>query len=139
VAVSAKIIQIGQFILITIGMCVGKSTIANFLVNELGFTRLYLERGETGQAKDHGLERVKSSKDEFFTFNDPEALLDHVTAKWQHNWVTTDVDSLEVVESYAKRPFFLLVSVDAPILCRFERYTKRLVKLRFKLSEIFCI
>ncbi|KIJ66261.1 hypothetical protein HYDPIDRAFT_174410 [Hydnomerulius pinastri MD-312] len=55
------------------------------------------------------------------TFISPDQLLDHVTQHWRTNFVTVDLTSLELVGYFAKRPFFMLVNVDAPLLQRYRR------------------
>ncbi|THH11059.1 hypothetical protein EW145_g900 [Phellinidium pouzarii] len=57
-------------------------------------------------------------------FTDPARLLDHVTRHWRDNFVTEDITTREVLEPFLKRPFVLLVSVDAPTLVRFHRHQK---------------
>jgi len=55
------------------------------------------------------------------TFTSPEELLNHVTRDWRKNFVTVDLTSSSLVSLFAKRPFFLLVNVDAPLLQRYHR------------------
>ncbi len=52
-------------------------------------------------------------------------LLDFVTNHWRDRWVTTDLPSEAVLDTYARRPFFLLISVDAPITIRWKRFQAR--------------
>ncbi|KAF9270616.1 hypothetical protein L218DRAFT_952713 [Marasmius fiardii PR-910] len=59
-----------------------------------------------------------SSDNDYFS---PEDLLDHVTKNWKTNFVTTNLDSRELVEIFLKRPFFMLLCVDAPLYDRFRR------------------
>jgi hypothetical protein len=54
-------------------------------------------------------------------FPTPSQLLDHVTRNWRSNFVTCDLNTRELIEYFIKRPFFMLVSVDAPLLERFRR------------------
>lgn len=65
------------------------------------------------------------SDDEQSTFQDVDALLDFVTLRWQERWVTTDIWDDKVVDALLRRPFFLLVSVDAPVSVRWKRFTDR--------------
>lgn len=67
----------------------------------------------------------KPSKSEALTFATSDELLEHVTQRWRERWVTTDVMSKEVLDTYSRRPFFLLISVDAPLLVRWKRYQQR--------------
>ena len=57
----------------------------------------------------------------FKSFVSPEELLDHVTRNWRKDFVTVDLTSSSLVDLFAKRPFFLLVNVDAPLLQRYHR------------------
>lgn len=52
-------------------------------------------------------------------------LLDFVTKHWQQNFVTIDLQSKNLIEFFIKRPFFLLVNVDAPLMLRFNRNPRR--------------
>ncbi|KAJ7619191.1 cytidine deaminase-like protein [Mycena polygramma] len=54
-------------------------------------------------------------------FFSPSSLLDYVTRNWRHDFVTVDLCTRDVVEAFVKRPFFLLLSIDAPLLDRFYR------------------
>jgi dCMP deaminase len=58
-------------------------------------------------------------------FDDPEQLLDFVTRRWNERWLTTDIWDEAIVDVYSKRPFFFLVSVDAPVTVRWERLKKK--------------
>ncbi|ORY03135.1 cytidine deaminase-like protein [Clohesyomyces aquaticus] len=60
-----------------------------------------------------------------FTFPNVDALLEFVTLRWQEPWVTTDVWDEGVVDALLRRPFFLLVSVDAPVSVRWQRFQAR--------------
>lgn len=55
------------------------------------------------------------------TFTSPGELFNHVTRNWRKNFVTVDLTSSPLVSLFAKRPFFLLVNVDAPLLQRYHR------------------
>lgn len=57
-------------------------------------------------------------------FESIQNLVDHVTTNWLENFVLTDIDLLTDLESLQKRPFFLHISIDAPLKIRYARYTK---------------
>lgn len=61
-------------------------------------------------------------------FSSPNQLLDFITKHWLSNFVTSDLHSRDVIELFVRRPFFLLLCVDAPLQKRFER-SKRCVNL----------
>lgn len=48
-------------------------------------------------------------------------LLESVTKTWRTHYVTTDLQCAEDIQRFVKRPFFLLVGVDGPLMTRFER------------------
>lgn len=48
-------------------------------------------------------------------------LLNSVTKTWRTNYVTTDLQDAHDIEQFVKRPFFLLVGVDGPLMTRFGR------------------
>ena len=60
-------------------------------------------------------------------FDTPEAMLDFVTKRWQEKWVTTDITDVLTIDRFLLRPFFLLVSVDAPVHLRWKRFSDRFV------------
>ncbi|XXH03559.1 Autophagy protein 7 [Hypoxylon texense] len=66
-----------------------------------------------------------SSSSSSFTFTTTTALLDFVTKNWRLRWVTTDVRDEAMLETLSRRPFFILISVDAPLLIRWARYQRR--------------
>lgn len=53
-------------------------------------------------------------------------LVDYCTEQWQCNHVITELEKFKDISGLLKRPFFLLVSVDAPPLLRYGRFQKRL-------------
>jgi len=55
------------------------------------------------------------------SFDSPAVLLDHVTQHWRSNFVTTDLNSDRLVNHFIRRPFFMLISIDAPVLQRYYR------------------
>jgi dCMP deaminase len=55
------------------------------------------------------------------SFDSPALLLDYVTQHWRSNFVTTDLHSDGLVNEFIRRPFFMLISIDAPIMQRYHR------------------
>lgn len=59
-------------------------------------------------------------------FRNKTALLDHSTFHWRDNIVTLDLTSRTDVElGFDKRPFFLLIGIDAPVYTRWTRELAR--------------
>ena len=48
-----------------------------------------------------------------------------VTRRWHERWVLPQIDSAEIFEALRWKPFFLLISVDAPVTLRWERFKER--------------
>ncbi|TFK77373.1 hypothetical protein BDN72DRAFT_40245 [Pluteus cervinus] len=55
------------------------------------------------------------------SFSSLTDLLAFVTKNWLSNYVTVDLCTGDAIETFIKRPFFMLVSVDAPMYDRFQR------------------
>ncbi|CRK26869.1 hypothetical protein BN1708_000661 [Verticillium longisporum] len=124
------------------GICAGKKTVAQYLVDHHGFKHLHLEPPSSapsivGQdASSNGSEvnwpdqlgqHTPSHADRRTTpaehiFATAQALLDYVTSRWQDRWVLTHVHSEAVLDLLSRRPFFLLISVDAPLTLRWRRF-----------------
>lgn len=54
-------------------------------------------------------------------FDSESQMLDYVTLHWSKNFVTTDLNNTDVLDKFIKRPWFMLIAVDAPMLQRFKR------------------
>ncbi|PYI00485.1 deoxycytidylate deaminase [Aspergillus sclerotiicarbonarius CBS 121057] len=118
-----------------IGLCgaisSGKHAVADYLIQEEGFRLLKLKNagspritGEPDGARQlQALESAEngSSSSSQLVFEDSKSLLDFVTKRWQEFWVTTDIWDINVLDRFLQRPFFLLVSVDAPMSLRWKR------------------
>nr|CAG8611660.1 5483_t:CDS:2 [Entrophospora candida] len=92
--------------------CSGKRTVANWLVTVHGFTLLSLKKDD---------QYVQNA----LHFDSAEDVLLYVTKNWLDNFVTYEIYNNTILEVYRKRPFFLLVSVDAPITIRYQRCVER--------------
>ncbi|KAF7339329.1 hypothetical protein MSAN_02146600 [Mycena sanguinolenta] len=76
----------------------------------------FLSLGPTPQPS-LNFEREEKSR----CFSSAAALLVYVTRNWRRDFVTVDLYTRDVVETFVKRPFFMLLSIDAPLLDRFYR------------------
>ncbi|KAI2473252.1 cytidine deaminase-like protein [Annulohypoxylon bovei var. microspora] len=122
--------------------CAGKSTVAQYLIDHHGFKKLYLDiiapsynassavsESETDSAIPDVAEtslpqRLKQTPTPY-TFSTTMELLDFVTKYWRSRWVTTDIHDETVLETLSRRPFFILISIDAPLTVRWQRYQRR--------------
>ncbi|KAI6120628.1 cytidine deaminase-like protein [Pisolithus croceorrhizus] len=121
-----------MFIAIVGTRCAGKSTVEDYLISK-GFVAVRLstktlganqEPRLDGQAKETtGLCSTRCSTPSTVVFTTPNELLEYVTRHWRSNFVTVDLISLELINPFIKRPFFLLIKVDAPLLQRYHRHS----------------
>ncbi|KAJ2898547.1 uncharacterized protein MKZ38_003838 [Zalerion maritima] len=113
-------------------LCAGKNTIANYLAEHHGFQRIYLveSASEGGDPALNSTTHPPSTKGSSstlcpITFTSSDDLLNFVTKHWRTRYVTTHIDSPSLLDQLSRRPFFLLISVDAPILRRYSRHVAR--------------
>lgn len=84
--------------------------IVDCLVKEYDFKQVGLS--SSGNTPSEGIVNYENSDD----------LLNYVTSKWMDNFVTSDVQYIEDIDLFIKRPFFLLITVDSNLLVKFKRY-----------------
>jgi dCMP deaminase len=96
------------------GICAGKHTVAQYLVDHHGFKELRLHQASTNTSTDE------------HTFRTVFDLVDFVTKRWRERWVTTDIYNESILDILVRRPFFILISVDAPVSVRWKRFQQRL-------------
>ncbi|KAK2615395.1 hypothetical protein N8I77_002154 [Diaporthe amygdali] len=117
-------------------ICSGKSTVARYLVDHHGFKHVSVESSAAKSLHEQGTASLEAETNVSNThqkrpsrtalvFATSDELLEYITQRWRERWVTTDVMSKETLDAYSRRPFFLLISVDAPLLVRWQRYQKR--------------
>src|SRR5947199_10118960 len=143
-----------MFIGIAGPICSGKRTVADFLIQTHSFTRLRLRPSSPlSDSPDfdastplatpdtelaNGLQNVAINGQQTsqsdgdrpadlngIWFDTMAEMTDYVTKRWRQDFVTVDIWREEDLEVVAKRPFFLLVSVDAPIRIRWKRFIDR--------------
>ena len=114
------------------GICAGKHSVADFLVSQYGFKQLYLSGNE--DFDDSCFRRTWPEVDvkneagdapQSHVFSDVCALVEFVTKRWRGRWVTTHIWEEHALDVLLRRPFFLLVSVDAPVSVRWKRFKGR--------------
>ena len=104
------------------GLCAGKHEVANYLVQKHNFKVLGLEPLFSHPVP---INEVVSSEHVAKRFASAKDLLDYVTERWRDQFVTVDIRNETVLEILLRRPFFILVSVDAPLSVRWKRYKDR--------------
>lgn len=93
----------------------GKEQVIEFLVKFHGFKTMSLGHGLKGKSREPGVE-------EGLKFGSATEALDFVMERWREHYVLTGIEKVSDWKVLKKRPFFLLVSVDAPVSERFLRY-----------------
>ncbi|KAG7662149.1 DCD1 [[Candida] subhashii] len=68
-------------------------------------------------------------------FTDLDSLLDFVTVNWKQNFVISHINDMTMLKALQKRPFFLHISIDAPLTLRFERYSLKPARVWLQLSD----
>ncbi|KAF2228037.1 cytidine deaminase-like protein [Elsinoe ampelina] len=113
------------------GLCAGKHSVADYLVDQHGFTPLAIDLPASTPSVEKSASdaTLRSSSPPPRAFSTPEALLDHVTTSWTTHFVTTSIWSQHILDILSHRPFFILISVDAPISLRWTRFRTRCVAL----------
>lgn len=86
--------------------------ILDFLVKEYGFVHVGLSHAAHVHPKGTIL------------YDTSDDMLDGVTSDWRGNFVTSDVESIEDIDLFIKRPFFLLITVDSNLLIKFKRFSE---------------
>ena len=61
-------------------------------------------------------------------FADASGLLEYATKHWQQKFVTTSIYDEGIVDVLCRRPFFVLLHIDAPISVRWQRFRDRCAK-----------
>lgn len=119
----------------------GKSVIAEELVAQHGFQRIYitLSDGEgnnplTSPMTQLSLNNLATVTPLALHFESVAAALDYVTSHWQQNFVTTSLRDERSFREFMGRPFFIVVAVLAPVQARFERCQGR--KPELSLTEL---
>lgn len=86
------------------------------MIKNRGFTQVFLEKSlANSQCHNH----------ESYAFTSVGDLIDFVTQRWQEHWVLKNVADEHLLDALSRRPFFLLVSVDAPVGLRWKRFRER--------------
>ncbi|KAJ3220178.1 hypothetical protein HDU67_005504 [Dinochytrium kinnereticum] len=115
-------------------LCAGKETVAHFLVKHRGFQRIAVGRPKDATpSPQHNFPTVNGASN-VVVFPTPEEALDHCTSNWLKDYVIIlPVDRPDfVMAEFRRRPFFLLVGVEAPTLMRFQRW---IGKKKYEISD----
>ena len=117
----------------TTGICAGKTSVANHLIEKHNFTLVTLRRDsststptvEKSATLAHVPNHAPESGVEALEFESTQALDEHVSQKWQQHFVLTTIWNEGILDAMLKRPFFIFVSIDAPVGVRWQRFKRR--------------
>lgn len=109
------------------GICAGKHSVAEYLIREHNFQLVRLVGKDYSWIADEkddgpclqGSEVADEKQSPELVFETVDAVLEFVTRRWRERWVTTDIRDISVLDRFLQRPFFLLVTVDAPVSLKF--------------------
>ncbi|USW55890.1 Putative cytidine and deoxycytidylate deaminase domain, APOBEC/CMP deaminase, zinc-binding protein [Septoria linicola] len=107
------------------GICSGKHSVLDYLVQRHNFQVLTVPRSTStpsvakSASEAHVLANSTHPGTTFFKIED---LLDYATKYWQENFVTPSIHNLDDLSVLNRRPFFILVHIDAPISLRWTRF-----------------
>ncbi|KAJ3015352.1 Deoxycytidine monophosphate (dCMP) deaminase [Thoreauomyces humboldtii] len=102
--------------------CAGKGSVADYLTTSHGFQTVALEPANAEHHPKYSFtSTVASTKQSRLTFPTIEDLVTHVTTNWSKDYVLSTLRTATQWEPLSKRPFCLLVAVDAPMTVRFRR------------------
>ncbi|OJJ57806.1 hypothetical protein ASPSYDRAFT_153736 [Aspergillus sydowii CBS 593.65] len=120
------------------GICSGKNAVAEYLTQHQNFRRLEVKSGPPPRAADDPRLQAFGLTDDAIDqvtplqFETTGLLLEFATKRWQERWVTTHIWDASTLDSFIQRPFFLLVSVDAPVSLRWKRFADRCRRRRLE-------
>lgn len=108
--------------------CSGKDTIARHLTTHESFTRVHL-RSKTDSIFESAANSSDSGATNSLIFDTPADFLDHATLDWRNHFVTSARLSKSDLQNFRKRPWVLLVNVEAPLSWRYARSIARFLPL----------
>lgn len=110
---------ISNMLVILLGpQCSAKKTIADILSHSQSYTRVHLRSHSSATSDDSAL-----------VFKTAPEFLDYATLRWRQHFVCTDLVTNKEINNFRKRPFVLLVSLEAPLFWRYQRSVARFVLL----------
>ncbi|KAI8852300.1 hypothetical protein BC829DRAFT_73194 [Chytridium lagenaria] len=120
-------------------VCAGKHTLACHLVTHHSFKQIIITPSTSDQDSPNGFKTNNTDPQPCLTFSSPHQALEYATSNWLQNFVfiLPVHDPSFIMEEFRRRPFFLLVGVEAPTLMRFDRWMERRGGDRLALLEEF--
>ncbi|KAM0721018.1 hypothetical protein Q7P37_003303 [Cladosporium fusiforme] len=111
------------------GICAGKSSIQQYLIEQHDFVPLKISRPSSTPSVEKSASEAHVPSTNTTpppqTFSTVDQLLDFATQHWQENFVTTSIYNAHTVDVLSRRPHFILIHVDSPISQRWQRFQTR--------------
>ena len=104
----------------SVGVCSGKRSTVHFLVSRYGFRKIFFREIPSLAFVPDDTEATVLHKP--LVFCKIVDLVDFVTRNWRERLVLGNVDDEILLDSLLRRPFFLLVSIEAPTTLRWTRF-----------------
>lgn len=103
-------------------LSLGKTEVARYLTFQ-GFKPISIEENTKNGNANASLDSLLSSSElDSEKFTNIDDMLDYVTNNWRKHFVISHIEDMDALHKFQKRPFFLHISIDAPILLRYKRH-----------------
>jgi len=114
----------------------GKRTIANYLIKNFKFKEIYLQYDKNDSSiinlttknlfdcnnQCTSMNKEATENKDTLIFKNAQQLMDHITLNWTDNFVLCSECYSSDILLFKKRPIFLLITVNAPVMKRYKRY-----------------
>lgn len=114
------------------GICAGKHTLQDYLIQQHDFTPLAIDRSSNTStpsieksATEASVQGDTTHQPAVRSFPTAQALLDFVTENWSKDFVTISIHSSTTAHTLLTRPFVLLIHIDSPLSIRWQRFSAR--------------
>ncbi|KAJ1737811.1 Deoxycytidine monophosphate (dCMP) deaminase [Coemansia sp. Benny D160-2] len=114
-----------MFIVIIGTKASGKEELAKYLTANLEFARIRIGEPSTNAGAQPDKQPAASESSSPLVFGSAKEIVKFVTPRWSQNFVTTDVTGIVDLHLLRKRPFVLIVGIEAPVGTRYKRYCAR--------------
>ena len=106
---------------------------ADYLIAKHGFVALHLDK-DSARNFSSNLDDLHQSTSEPYhhdgnkkTFSTIDSLAGFLMERWRERWVTTEIWDNNILKHLSRRPFFILIGVEAPLSIRWHRLQERQV------------
>ncbi|KAG8847459.1 Deoxycytidine monophosphate (dCMP) deaminase [Tulasnella sp. 330] len=121
-----------MFVAIVGTPCSGKRSVLDYFLTK-GFTHVTIgQDSQTSSEPEHSVTtqhdseaKTKLKSGIVQNFASRSDLLSFATRTWRSNFVTTSLRTRKDIEAFSRRPFFLLLAVDAPVMTRWRRHASK--------------